>query len=64
MCQPRIAVIPSSQANCNCGCCGCGPSFRAFLTKEEKLDRLKSYQDQLEKELAGVQEQIGEISQA
>jgi hypothetical protein len=64
MCQPRMAVRSSILADCNCGCCGCEPSFRSFLTTEEKLERLKTYRDQLEKELAGVQERIGEIKKA
>jgi len=43
---------------------GCGPPFRTFLTIEEKLERLKNYRDQLEKKLAGVQEQSSKINQA
>jgi hypothetical protein len=66
MCQARVSKQYVPMSGCNCGCCGCGcgPPFRAFLTTEEKLERLNNYQDQLEKELAGVREQIGEIKQA
>jgi len=64
MCQPRVSQQYVPMSNCSCGCCECGLSFRSFLTTEEKLERLKNYREQLEKELAGVQEQIGEISQA
>jgi len=66
MCQPRVSQQYVHMSGCNCGCrgCGCGPPFRAFLTSEEKLERLKNYRDQLEKELAGVREQIGETKEA
>lgn len=67
MCQPRVASQQYlHMAGCNCGCCGCGcgPRFRAFLTTEEKLERFKSYRDQLEREFAGVRERIDEVKQA
>lgn len=66
MCQPRVSQQYVHMAGCNCGCCGCGcgPPFRAFIATEEQLERLKNYRDQLEKELAGVQERIGEIKGA
>lgn len=37
----------------------CGP--RNFLTKEEKLEILKEYQESLEKEVQGVKERIKEM---
>lgn len=40
-------------------CCGGG---RSFLTKEEKLEMLKEYQESLEKEVQGVKERIKELS--
>ncbi len=42
----------------HCGC-GCGP--RHFMTKEEKMEMLKEYQDSLEKEAQGVKERIKEL---
>jgi len=45
---------------CTCGCCGGGLQFRSFYTAEEELERLKGYKDELEKELAGVQERINQ----
>ena len=65
MCQPHVSREYQHFAGCNCGYCGCGcgPALRSFLTSQEQLERLKSYRDHLEKELAGVQEQIGEIRQ-
>lgn len=40
----------------------CEPSGRSFLTKEEKIEMLKEYQENLEKEVAGVKERIKELS--
>ena len=65
MCQPKVSRQYPHMAGCNCGCCGCGcgPAFRSFLTTQEQLERLKSYRGQLEKELAGVRERIGEFKE-
>ena len=35
---------------------------RRFLTKEEKIEKLKSYEEELKKELIAVQEHINELS--
>ena len=55
-----------------CGC-GCGPRHhgegheeghergRRFLTKAEKAEKLKSYAEELRKELAAVEEHIKEL---
>ena len=57
---------------CHCGC-GCGPRHhvegheeghergRRFLTKAEKAEKLKSYAEELRKELAAVEEHIKEL---
>jgi hypothetical protein len=46
--------------------CGGGGGWsyggRSFLTKEEKLAMLKEYREDLEKEVAGVEERIKELS--
>ena len=42
--------------------CGCGA--RSFLTKEEKIELLKDYKDQLEKEAKGVGEKIKDLEKA
>lgn len=56
---------------CHCGC-GCGPHHhgdereeghvrgRRFLTKAEKTEKLKSYAEELRKELTAVEEHIKE----
>ena len=36
---------------------------RAFLTREEKVARLKEYKDALEKEARGVTERIAQLEQ-
>ena len=45
---------------------GCGGHWgygvRSFLTKEEKLDLLKEYKEDLQKEVEGVEERIKELS--
>ena len=41
---------------------GYGYGVRSFLTKEEKLAMLKEYKEDLEKEVAGVEERIKELS--
>jgi hypothetical protein len=61
---------------CDCGCgCGCGSHHREegqegafgmrparrFLTREEKVEKLKDYAEELRKEIAGVEEQIKEL---
>ena len=40
----------------------CGPyQGRRYLTREEKLPRIKEYKEDLENELKGVQERIKEL---
>jgi hypothetical protein len=44
------------------GCCGTGfQNSRSFLTKEERIEMLKEYKDELEKESKGVVERIKEL---
>jgi len=42
------------------GCCG----SRNFFTKEERVEMLKEYQAQLEKEVQGLKERIAELVEA
>lgn len=42
-------------------CCGCGPSFRRFVSREEERERIEEYRDQLKKELAAVEEYLKEL---
>jgi len=39
--------------------CGCG--FRQFLSAEEEVELLEGYRNQLQKEMAGVEERIKEL---
>ena len=41
--------------------CASGHGMRGFLTKEEKIEILKEYKDNLEKEAKGVEERINEL---
>jgi hypothetical protein len=43
---------------------GCGTDYgsvRSYLTREEKVSKLKEYKDDLEKEVQGVNERIKEL---
>jgi hypothetical protein len=43
------------------GCC-CGPTIhRHFLSKEERIERLKHYKTELEKEIIGIKEAIEQL---
>lgn len=60
-------ILMHGKDACYSGSCGCGPSgssYRSFLTKEEKIEMLKEYQDTLEKEAQGVKEKIKRIEEA
>lgn len=61
MCQPRTALRESNANDCACSCGGSGQSFRRFFAVKEKKESLESYKDQLQKELAGVEERISEL---
>jgi len=63
MCQPAGSQRGFGDRGCNCGCCGCGcgRSFRRFISAPEELECLEEYKDQLQKELAGVEERIREV---
>jgi prefoldin subunit 5 len=44
-----------------CNCTGYGEGIRSFLTKEEKIEILREYKDNLEKEAKGVAERIKDL---
>ncbi len=59
MCQPTISPRHGMPI-CTCGC-GSGPPFRRFFSSKEELECLEAHEDQLKKELAGVEERIKEL---
>ncbi len=63
MCQPRGISGSKHPSGCTCGCCGCGcgPSFRRFYSSREVEECLQNYRDQVQKELAGVEERLEEL---
>jgi len=63
MCQPRGSQRTLGAWGCNCGCCGFGYGMfsRRFISAKEEQKRLEEYKDQLNKELAGVEERIKEL---
>lgn len=42
-------------------CCGTSHTSRSFLTKNEKIQLLKEYHQDLQKEVQGVEEKIKEL---
>jgi len=42
-------------------CYGCGGGHRGFLTKKEKVELLREYKEDLDKEVQGVSEKIKEL---
>lgn len=61
MCQPGGGQRSFGAWGSNCGCCGCGSFFRRFISAKEEQEKLEKYRDQLNKELAGVEESIHEL---
>lgn len=48
--------------HCGCGMHGHAQGYgRRFLTKAEKLEKLKNYKEALQNELTGVEEKIKEM---
>ena len=43
--------------------CSCGPD-RSFFTKEERMEKLKKYREQLEKEISGIDAHIQDLAQS
>jgi hypothetical protein len=60
-CETNIQRPQNLQAGCGCGCTGMS---RRFLSAQEEKAKLEEYQDQLKKELAGVQECINKLQNA
>ena len=60
-CNPRD--ISRSLGSCDCTpvCCDPGLFVRRFRASKEEAERLEEYKEQLEKEIAGVDERIREI---
>lgn len=62
----RISDITrkGEELNMGCGCSCGGEDARIFLTKEEKISRLKAYKETLEQEARGVSEKIKDLEKA
>jgi predicted transcriptional regulator len=63
MCRECGCEPHQETESCGCGCHdeSHGHHKRRFLTKEEKIEKLQKYAEELEKELAAVQEHIKEL---
>ena len=51
----------TTQALEDCCCCAPGLFIRRFRTSKEEEERLQAYKDQLQKELAGLEERIQKL---
>jgi len=58
MCRPRAARVFVGMQGCGCGCV---PLNRGFFSAKEEKECLEAYMDQLQKELAGVEERIEDL---
>ena len=61
MCHPVKMPKQMDMSACSPCECGCMPPFRRYYSSEEEQERLQNYQDQLKKELAGVEERISKM---
>ena len=57
MCEECITPQPTRKTGLLCGCL----TIRRFLTPAEKVEMLKEYRNQLQKEIAGVEKVIEEL---
>jgi hypothetical protein len=57
----KISYLKKSITSDCCCSCGCLPFSRRFLTDEEKQESLEEYQNQLKRELAGIEEHIQKL---
>ena len=49
------------QCNCKTSTCCHGSPGRRFLTKQEKIEQLENYAEELKKEITAVEERIKEM---
>jgi hypothetical protein len=49
------------ECGCESSCCHDQPRGRHFLTKEEKIESIETYVEELKKEIAAVDERIKEL---
>jgi hypothetical protein len=57
-CEPKAARNSSVS---DCCCCEPGPVIRRFVSSKEEAERLEQYKEQLEKEIAGIDERIDDL---
>jgi hypothetical protein len=57
-CEPKELKVSTAS---DCCCCEPGPVTRRFVSSKEEEERLENYKEQLEKEIAGVDERIAEL---
>jgi hypothetical protein len=60
-CETNILRFQNKVSACGCGCTGLS---RRFLSPQEEKAKLEEYQEQLKKELSGVQKCINQLQTA
>jgi hypothetical protein len=57
-CEPKAVRISKAS---DCCCCEPGHLSRRFVSSKDEAEMLEQYKEQLEKEIAGVDERIGDL---
>ena len=58
-CEPKVVRISKAS---DCCCREPGHMRRRFVSSKEEADMLEDYKDQLEKEIAGIDERIDDLT--
>lgn len=57
-CEPKTVRISKAS---DCCCCEPGHIVRRFVSSKEETERLEQYKEQIEKEIAGIDERIDDL---
>jgi hypothetical protein len=57
-CEPKVVSVSKAS---DCCCCEPGRMVRRFVSSKEEAEKLQQYKEQLEKEIAGIDERIDDL---
>ena len=60
-CEPETTKQQQACCECPSVCCSPGSLTRRFVSRKEKQEWLERYREELEKEIAGVDERVQEL---